>query len=382
MRGLWGVLGRGLSLFLLLLVSRLTEQVVSSYERGKVYCYDEFDATIKTKVESYPQVADPITSYRGAKYTGSGTSFTASTCRDVTTVKTTLKVTDTDFVNNASDSSNVPTLEGIVMETFEEEFSSGTNTVIKDRLNKVHVKLDSTPTGSVLFTVQFVFKGHDDTLKDTVETEVTTVVLADEKLNDTWTVDTTGMPFTALKCAANPPATPANGAATTTNNFAGEMVTYTCNTGYRPGGAVSSVKSKCKDKGWTAISGLICEYNGCQHAPPQVVDNGEITWNNSTVNGTKVIYSCKTGFISTVNPDPEVMCLDQIWNSLPVGYNCLPNQFTNAEKEEEFYFMSVTIPSAAGLTLGILLCLCCSRPESPLCRCCSDKREGKNPSFA
>ncbi|KAK4310608.1 hypothetical protein Pmani_017836 [Petrolisthes manimaculis] len=352
MRGLWGVLGRGgLSLFQLLLVFRLTEQVQSTYERGKVYCYDEFDATIKTKVESFPEVADPMTSYNGAKYSGSGTSFTASTCRDVSTVKTTLKVTDTEFINNASDASQVPTLEGIVMKTFEEEFSSGTNTEIKERLNKIHVKLDSTPTGSVLFTLQFVFKGHDDTL--TVESEVTTVVLAGGKLNDTWTVDTTGMTFVALKCPANPPATPANGAATTTNNFAGEMVTYTCNTGYRLSTKTESLVFTCK--------------------------RDTLTWT-----AAQNTFSCEEALeeLSTVNPDPEVMCLNQIWESLPDGYNCIPNTFTNAEKEEEFYFMSVTIPSAAGLTLGILICLCCSRPESPLCRCCSDKRAGKNPSFA
>lgn len=54
----------------------------TTYQNGKTYCYDEFDDTIRNAIQSFSQVDDLLTSYNGANYSGSGTTFTASICKD------------------------------------------------------------------------------------------------------------------------------------------------------------------------------------------------------------------------------------------------------------------------------------------------------------
>ncbi|KAK7065382.1 hypothetical protein SK128_011496 [Halocaridina rubra] len=188
------------------------------------------------------------------------------------------------------------------------------------------------------------------------------------------------------KCDSDPPPAPSL-SLSSWNTFSkeeGTVVQYTCFDGYSPENNIIAI-STCKSGTWTTVSSLFkCLHTGCLEPPPQVPNQGRMTWSRMKADGTIILYSCNPGYKSNTGIDPEVKCTNKTWVGYPADWECV-DEFANSKQrynigvdfydDEETlnYIYYVTIPSVGGLILFIVICLCCTRMDSPLFNICAAK---------
>lgn len=204
-------------------------------------------------------------------------------------------------------------------------------------------------------------------------------------------------------CGKEPPSLPLYSERTwdSTTRAIGTNITYTCLDGYRSGDGKDAF-SDCTTTGWRNLSKtFFCSELSCDEPISQVPAHAETTFLESKrMAGTEVTYSCISGYRSPHKMDHTIVCKLGNWTLLPEDWKCtnvfaysltdsligemdLPDdELTEEERQRKLemalapnYFWIVTIPSIIGLIIGMVICLCCTRTDSPLFNICG----GHNP---
>ncbi|XP_018015541.1 uncharacterized protein LOC108672406 [Hyalella azteca] len=201
-------------------------------------------------------------------------------------------------------------------------------------------------------------------------------------------------------CEADPPSRPLNANWTWDSKTydVNTRVDYTCLPGYRSGDG-SNAFSICDLSGkWTVLPPTyFCTELPCLDPIPQVPSQAISDFKEERrIAGSVITYTCIPGFIGTGKSDMTVTCSKGNWTQPTIkNWNCtnvnainlaemiqgemdIPDQLlTPDERQRKYamnnrisYFWYCTLPAMAGMVAVMVVCLCCTRTDSPLYNFC------------
>ncbi|XP_050711321.1 uncharacterized protein LOC126995633 [Eriocheir sinensis] len=373
--------------------------------------------------------------YVGAKYNATNNHFDPCVCTDVVRVVTELAVTEQYVLQMAEDNSTVYAVNDNVTRALDDlaEATFQNNSLLKYNYHSAFAEYKETNNSRALFSVEFVVKGSDYNIKDKVA-QVMRDAVASNTLAGVGDIDNFTMPFSLRTCPQDPGPAPANTQVTRTSKVAGTAVTYSCKPGFMvrtgeaskaqstcvhenltwssPSPAITCVEDmrchgrppsftntiqrwsgkieegteviyfcnilyktmtnnsatyQCQNKTWTRMSSAVnCQLPTCGD-PPQVPDHGVLSY----IARDEIVYHCDTYAIrSGVDAQQKITCENGTWEELPETFTCYGSDVYDTHQEWE-NFLHITLPVSLVMVFVVILCLLCTRTDSPVCQICN-----------